>query len=71
MSDTLHETIAAGKHVKPVQLAGALNISLNGLYHLIRKGEVKTVRLGKSLRISAAEARRLLDLPNEKEGTGS
>ena len=41
------------------EAAGRLGISSNHLYGLIKKGEVKSVKLGKSRRVLMSELKRL------------
>lgn len=65
MTDSVQDLIASGRHVRTRELAHALNISRHGLYLLIRKGEVKVLKLGNSFRIPASEAKRLMILPPE------
>lgn len=63
MNETVYTSIEAGNHVKIAPLARALNMSLGGLYSMVRRGQVKGVRIGAAVRVPASEARRLLALP--------
>src|SRR3954463_2598619 len=62
MDQTLKAALASGASVKVPPLAKALNLSANALYIAIRRGDVRATRIGQSVRIPNAEARRLLGL---------
>ncbi len=62
MDEALKQDIEAGRHVKVRPLAKAANTNPNTLYQAVARGEVRSVRIGKSIRIPAAEARRLLGI---------
>ena len=56
------QAIADGRPVKVRPLAKMAGFSANGFYQAVRRGDVRSIRLGKSIRIPAAEARRVLGL---------
>jgi hypothetical protein len=64
MDPKLKVALASGASAKVPPMARALNMSPNALYGAIRHGAVRAIRIGKSVRIPNAEARRLLGLDN-------
>ena len=62
MDEKLKQDLAAGRNVRVPPLARAAGFSAGTLYNAVKAGEVKAVRLGKSMRITPAEARRVLGL---------
>ena len=67
MDDDLRRDLARGVPVKVPSLADALNLSRNGLYLAIRRKEVASTRIGRSIRVPSEEAARLLGLQPQPE----
>ncbi len=62
MDEKLKQDLAAGRNVHVPPLARAAGFAPGTLYNAIKAGEIKAVRVGKSVRITPAEARRVLGL---------
>ena len=63
-----HELLAALAEDRPVKvrpLAKASGRSFNAFYAAVRRGEVKSIRVGRAYRIPAHEARRVLGLDQQ------
>ncbi|GGH12602.1 hypothetical protein GCM10007036_10580 [Alsobacter metallidurans] len=60
MDTDLRQRVEADLPVKVTCIAKATETSRNHLYDAIKKGEIRSVRVGRTIRIPAAEARRLL-----------
>lgn len=67
MNDELKRDLERCVPVKVPPLADALNLSRNGLYLAIRRKEVASTRIGRSIRVPPEEAARLLGLQKEPE----
>lgn len=57
---SLQEAIEARAGVQGPPLAKALGLSKNGFYAAVKRGEIRSVRIGRRVIIPADEARRLL-----------
>ena len=62
----LKDDLDGQRAIRVAQLAQALNMSLVGVYQAVRRGEIKSIRIGKAIRIPAAEGRRLLGLDSRE-----
>jgi len=62
MDEKLQQDLAAGRCVRVRPLARAAGFAPGTLYNAIKAGELKAVRVGKSVRITPSEARRVLGL---------
>jgi excisionase family DNA binding protein len=63
LTSMVKELLAALNEGRPVRvnsLAEALSVSRNGFYEAIKRGEIRSIRIGRSIRIPAQEARRVL-----------
>lgn len=67
MDDDLKRDLERGVPVKVPSLADALNLSRNGLYLAIRRKEIASTRIGRSIRVPVEEASRLLGLQKQPE----
>ena len=65
MTSALRSDIDNGRPVKVPPLADALNLSRNGLYLAVRRGEVASIKIGCAIRVPAREAARLLGISAE------
>jgi hypothetical protein len=59
MDKELQAALADGRPVKVRPLARALSMSPNAIYEGIKRGEVESVRIGRTVRIPNSVARRL------------
>ena len=66
MDKQLKDDLDGQRAIRVAQLAQALNMSLVGVYQAVRRGEIKSIRIGKAIRIPAAEGRRLLGLDSRE-----
>ncbi len=62
MDEKLKQDLAAGRNVRVPPLARAAGFAPGTLYNAIKTGEVKAVRIGKSVRVTPSEARRVLGI---------
>ena len=62
MDKQLREALAEGRPVKAPALAKALDLSRNGFYEAVKRGDIASVRVGRAIRIPAREAQRLLGI---------
>jgi hypothetical protein len=58
----LLKAIEEGTPAKVRPLAKAANFSANALYGAVERGEVRSIRVGRAIRIPPDEAKRLLGL---------
>ena len=62
MIDAMEQALAENRPVRVPPLAKRADVTPNTLYSAVRRGEVASVRIGRSVRIPAYEARRILGL---------
>ena len=68
MTDALSKVLEAiedGRPVKVKPLAKAGGYSPNGFYGAVKRGDIRSIRIGRSIRIPATEARRVLGLDQQ------
>jgi len=65
MDEKLRDDLRERRPVRVRPLARAANRSFNNLYEAVRRGDIRAIRVGRSIRIPANEARRLLGLEAE------
>lgn len=66
MHEALRQAIAAGTGVSVLPLARALGTSTNVIYRAVERSEIKATRIGRRVIIPAAEAAKLLGLPQQE-----
>lgn len=62
MDKAMQTALAEGRPVRVAPLARALELSRNGFYEAVKRGDIRSIRVGRAIRIPAQEARRLLGL---------
>jgi hypothetical protein len=60
MLDEVDQALAANRSVRVPPLAKKAGFSTGGFYALARRGDVKVIKIGKSVRVPPDEARRVL-----------
>jgi len=68
--DEIRRAIDDGRPVKVKPLATASGYSFNGFYDAVKRGEIRSIRIGRSIRIPAQEARRVLGLDAQSAACG-
>ena len=71
MKDGVQEfrrAIDDGRPVKVKSLATASGYSFNCFYDAVKRGDIRSIRIGRSIRIPAQEARRVLGLDEQTAG---